>query len=43
MKNWLVKHRQTIKKYGIIAVAFYAVKAIVYTAIIVWAAMKFSH
>jgi hypothetical protein len=43
MKNWIIKHKATIKKWGLVAVAIYAVKAVIYTSLIVWAAIKFSH
>jgi len=43
IKSWLIKNKAVIKKWGLVAVAIYAIKAVIYTSLIIWAALKFSH
>jgi hypothetical protein len=43
MKQWFIKHKATIKKWGWVAFAVYLVKAIIYTGIIIWASIKFTN
>jgi len=43
MKHWLIKHRATIRKWGLVAIVIYAIKALIYTSLIVWAAINFTH
>jgi hypothetical protein len=42
MKNWVIKHKASIKKWGLVVAVIYTIKAVIYTSLIVWAAVKFS-
>ena len=43
IKSWLIKNKAAIKKWGLVAAVIYAIKAVIYTALIIWAAIKFSN
>jgi len=43
MKNWIIKHKTAIKKWGLAVGVIYLIKALIYTGLIIWATIKFSN